>query len=76
MSEQQKYDHKQVEVEYDNDIVTVDEGIVELLTMVWKEGNETFNSCQNNFGNIYGSNLICTRFMNWSRKLGITKLIQ
>ena len=35
MSRATENDHKQVEVEYDNDIVTVDEGIVELLTMVW-----------------------------------------
>ena len=51
--EQNKYDHKQIDVEYNDAIITVDEGIVELLTMIWKEGYETFNSCQNNFGNIW-----------------------
>ena len=43
--------HKQVSVDYFGDIIEVDEGIVDLLQMIWKSGFDTLLSCEDNIDN-------------------------
>jgi hypothetical protein len=45
--------HPQVEVLYNSRLITVDKGIVELLRLIWNEGYNTYNSCQDNNGIIW-----------------------
>ena len=45
--------HPQVTVDYFGYPIKVDEGMVELLQLIWKAGYETNNSCQDNHGNIW-----------------------
>lgn len=47
--------HKQVTVKYLNDFdeIEVDEGMVEILKMIWDQCYDTINSCEDNFGKIW-----------------------
>jgi hypothetical protein len=42
------HEHKQVAVRYRGETVTVDEGLVRLLDLIWRHGIGTDNSCQEN----------------------------
>jgi hypothetical protein len=40
--------HPQVTVDYLGEPIEVDEGLKELLPLIWRHGNDTVNSCQEN----------------------------
>ncbi len=40
--------HKQVSVQYHSKLIEVDEGLAELLQLIWARGINTRNSCQEN----------------------------
>lgn len=46
--------HPQVEVEFDyGEVIRVDEGIIDLLSLFWKEKYDTILSCQDNNGKVW-----------------------
>ena len=48
-------EHPQVDVYYfgEDEIITVDEELVDILEILWDRGIETINSCQDNFDDIW-----------------------
>lgn len=55
MSNEVKYEHEQVSVThpYDGNVIHVDEGMADVLKLLWSRGYDTINSCQNNNGKIW-----------------------
>lgn len=45
--------HTQINVEYQGRQVSVDAGLATTLQMVWKQGYETYLSCEDNFGKVW-----------------------
>jgi hypothetical protein len=42
------HNHTQVDVDHDGEMVKVDEGMSEIMSLLWKHGIETLGSCQEN----------------------------
>lgn len=45
--------HKQLELNFDNKSYFIDEGIVDIIKLIWNQDYDIYNCCEDYFGNIY-----------------------